>query len=108
MSSSRAQILEGAEQGAVPPENVEAALATAGVIPTPSEWQRFMATLLLWLGALLIGAGVIFFLAYNWDAMGRFAKFGLIEAVLATAVIAAWYAGPDTPAGKASLLVASL
>ena len=108
MTSSRAQILEWAEQGALPPESVDAALAAARVTPTSTGWRRFISALFLWLGALLIGAGVIFFLAYNWDAMGRFAKFGLIEGVLAAAVLAAWYAGPDTPAGKASLLVASL
>jgi uncharacterized membrane protein len=107
-ASARSHILEWAEQGAVPPENVRAALALAGATPDASEWRRFVSALLLWLGALLIAAGVIFFFAYNWHALGRFTKFGLVEGLLALSVIAAWIAGPDKAAGKASLAVASL
>ena len=107
-ASARSQILEWAEQGAVPPENVRAALALAGATPDASQWRRFVSALLLWLGALLIAAGVIFFFAYNWHALGRFTKFGLVEGLLAVSMIAAWTAGPDKAAGKASLLVASL
>jgi len=108
LRTSRAQILEWAEQGALPPDNVDAAFAAAGVTPGAADWQRFISSLLLWLGAVLVAAGVIFFFAYNWDAMGRFAKFGLIEAVLVMTVVAALVAGPDTAAGKASLLLAAL
>ena len=107
-ASARSHILEWAEQGAVPPENVRAALALAGATPDTSEWRRFVSALLLWLGALLIAAGVIFFFAYNWHALGRFTKFGLVEGLLTLSVIAAWIAGPDKAAGKASLAVASL
>jgi uncharacterized membrane protein len=107
-ASARSQILEWAEQGAVPPENVSAALALAGATPDASQWRRFVSALLLWLGALLVAAGVIFFFAYNWHALGRFTKFGLVEGLLAVSLVAAWIAGPDKPAGKASLLLASL
>jgi uncharacterized membrane protein len=104
----RSQILDWAEQGAIAPENVSAALALAGATPDASEWRRFVSALLLWLGALLIAAGVVFFFAYNWHALGRFTKFGLVEGLLTVSVIAAWIAGPDKAAGKASLLLASL
>ena len=107
-ASFRSQILEWAEQGALSPDDVAAALALAGATPDASQWRRFVSALLLWLGALLFAAGVIFFFAYNWHALGRFAKFGLVEGLLAASVIAAWIAGPDKPAGKASLLLASL
>lgn len=104
----RSQILDWAEQGAVAPENLGAALALTGATPDASQWRRFVSALLLWLGALLIAAGVIFFFAYNWHALGRFTKFGLVEGLLTISVIAAWIAGPDKAAGKASLLLASL
>jgi uncharacterized membrane protein len=107
-ASSRRQILEWAEQGALSTDNVAAALARAGATPDASEWRRFVSALLLWLGALLFAAGVIFFFAYNWHALGRFAKFGIVEGLLAVSVAAAWIAGPDRAAGKASLLLASL
>ena len=60
----------------------------------------FYRRLFLWLGALLLAAGVIFFFAYNWQALGRFAKFGLVEGLLAVAVAAAWIAGPDKPPAR--------
>ncbi|HXT69042.1 MAG TPA: DUF2157 domain-containing protein [Vicinamibacterales bacterium] len=105
---ARRVILEWAEQGAVPPEHIDRALALTGVTPGASEWRRFISALLFWLGALLFAAGVIFFFAYNWDALGRFAKFGLVEALLAASIVAAAVAGPDKTAGKAALLLASM
>lgn len=90
------------------PDNVGAALALAGATPDAGQWRRFVSALLLWLGALLLAAGVIFFFAYNWHALGRFAKFGLVEGLLVVSVVSAWIAGPDKTAGKASLLLASL
>lgn len=106
--STRSWILEWAEQGALPADSVAAALAATGATPDASEWRRFVSALLLWLGVLLLAAGVIFFFAYNWHALGRFTKFGLVEALLAVSVAAAWIAGPDRTSGKASLLLASL
>jgi uncharacterized membrane protein len=108
LHSARNQILEWAERGAISPGNVRASLAVSGATPDAAAWRRFVSALLLWLGALLFAAGVIFFFAYNWDAMGRFAKFGIIEGLLAAAVGAAWLAGPDKTAGKASLFLASM
>lgn len=104
----RSQILEWAERGVLAPENVGPALAQERATPGADEWRAFLSALLLWLGALLFAAGVIFFFAYNWADLGRLAKFGLVEALLAASVVAAWIAGPDKTAGKALLLLASL
>ena len=108
MKSKRAQILEWAEQGALPAANVEQALAVAGVTPDDARWRQFIGAVFLWLGALLFAAGTIFFFAYNWDAMGRMAKFGLAEALVIAAVVAALASRPGSAAGKASLLAAAL
>jgi uncharacterized membrane protein len=64
--------------------------------------------LLLWSGAVALAAAVVFFMAHNWNNLGRFAKFGLVELLLAAAVLAYWRLGPDRAAGKSSLLVASI
>ena len=108
MKSKRAQILEWAEQGAVPSANVEQALAVGGVTPDGARWQKFVGAIFLWLGAVLFTAGTIFFFAYNREAMGRMAKFGLAEALLLAAVVAALTARPGSAAAKASLLAAAL
>lgn len=106
---SRRQVLIGwMEQGRIAPENVQRALSVAGVFPSGSNWQRFLDQLLLWLGALMLAAGVIYFLAYNWNDLGRYAKFGLVEALIVAALIVIWRVGLESIAGKVTLLAASL
>jgi uncharacterized membrane protein len=108
VTSARKQIIDWAEQGRLQPGAVRDALALAGVTPDAARWRRFIDVLLLSLGSALIAAGVIFFLAYNWDGIGRFARFALVEGVLAASIAIAWYAGLEKPAGRAALLLASL
>lgn len=50
----------------------------------------------------------MFFVAYNWNEIGRFAKFGMVEALIALAVLAYWKFGVDTITGKLSLLLATI
>lgn len=42
------------------------------------------------LGVLLLAAGVIAFVAVNWQGIPRVAKLGAIIAAMAAAIIAAW------------------
>jgi uncharacterized membrane protein len=60
------------------------------------------------MGAVLLGAGVIFFFAFNWQAMGRFAKFALVEAPVLVALLFVWRIGLESIAGKAVLLAGAL
>ena len=55
-------------------------------------------------------AGVIFFFAYNWAKMGRFARFGLLEFGIAAATLAAWRIPriQEAALGFAALLVGAL
>jgi uncharacterized membrane protein len=104
----RGDVLAWADSGHITPENIPWALRTAGFTPGPADWRRFLDLLTLWLGAIFLSAGVIFFFAYNWKEMGRFAKFGIAEAALLAAVISSWRLGLERKTGKASLLVATL
>jgi len=104
----RGDILAWAEAGHITPENLPWALRLAGGTPGAGEWRRFLDLLALWLGAVFLAAGVIFFFAYNWKAMGHFAKFGIAEALLLAAVLSAWRLGLERISGKAALLVATL
>ena len=45
-------------------------------------WQQFLKILFLSLGAGFLLAGVIFFFAYNWDALHKFVKLGIIEGLV--------------------------
>ena len=106
--SVRRDILEWAEAGRIAPSAVLTALRVGGALPNASAWRRFVEQLLLWLGVVLITAGVGFFVAYNWQDLGRFEKLALVQGlVVATLVVVGWK-GLDRPAGKAALLGAAL
>lgn len=89
-------------------EDLEQALRIAGIIPDGKAWSRFLNTLFLILGSLLIVAGVIFFFAYNWASMHRLLKLGVVQAALLAAAFTASYLGFEKLSGKVSLLAASV
>lgn len=76
--------------------------------PDRPEWAHALRLFLLFAGIGLLVTGVIFFFAYNWAAMHRFAKLGVLEAGIAGAALFAWFRGLDDLVGKSMLLVASL
>lgn len=108
MTSERQALLEWAEEGRLRPPALRAAAELAGVIPAAAQWRRFADRLLLWGGAVLVAAGLIFFLAYNWQDLGRYAKFALAEGCIAAALLLVWKLGLDRAGGKAALLTAAL
>ncbi len=61
----------------------------AGIHTAPPDLARRLARLLILVGALLLGLGAIFWIAANWQQWGRMAKFGLLQAGLAGALLAA-------------------
>lgn len=108
MASPRDAVIDWAEQERIAPGVLPQALDVAGVTPDARAWKRFIESLLLSLGALLLAAGIIFFFAYNWQALGRFQKLALVQGLFAGAAATAWYYGPDRLAGRAALLLAAL
>ena len=108
MNSKREVLFDWMEQGHIAPENLQRALSVAGVYPSERNWRRFLDHLFLWIGTLMLAAGVICFFAFNWNDLDRFAKFGLVEALIVGALIGVWRLGLAHIAGKATLLAASL
>jgi uncharacterized membrane protein len=94
--------------GILDAEAYERALALAGITPDGAAWRRFLDWLLAGLGAALVLSGVIFFFAYNWADMHRFAKFAVLEATLLIGVALAWRLGPDSNGGRAALIGAAV
>ena len=66
------------------------AVEIAVVTPAPAEWRRFLSGTVAFLGAMLLLAGVITFVAYNWSRIGRFGKFALLELAIVATVLLAW------------------
>ncbi|TAK82870.1 MAG: DUF2157 domain-containing protein [Betaproteobacteria bacterium] len=102
------EILDWAQEGRLAARDVRKALEAGGALPSAADWRWFLDCLLLFTGVVLLAAGVVFFLAYNWRDLGRFAKFGLVELPLLATLAALWRLGLDRPAGKAALLLAAL
>lgn len=108
MTDTRHIVLDWVERKHIAVPDLARALAVAGALPSREEWRQFLDRLLLWMGTVLVAAGVIFFLAYNWKELGRFGKFALVEALVVAALLMFWRLGPDRSAGKAALFGAGL
>lgn len=102
------QLYELASAGHLNSKALNQALQKVGHIPGRQAWRRFLDRLLLILGALLLVSGVFFFFAYNWDALHRFARLGLVEAAILAAAGLAHYLGLQRLSGKVALLTAAL
>lgn len=81
---------------------------TTEAAPDAGQWRGFLETMALWLGVALCAAAAVCFVAANWDAMGRFARLGVMEAALVAAALVAWQLGVSRPAGQAALGLATV
>lgn len=85
--SKRRIIWHWLEQGLVEDVNHEKILHAGGVLPDKNQWRKFVEQILLWLGALAMVIAVLFFIAFNWDAMGRYLKFLLVEGLIVLVLV---------------------
>jgi len=108
MSDTRTEILEWIAQGRLQDDALPAALRLAGLHPDKKDWREFFNQLTLWLGVIFCATAVIFFFAYNWQAMGQFAKFGLVEILIVVSLVLCWRLDLNHVAGQATLLFATL
>ncbi|MCW8932291.1 MAG: DUF2157 domain-containing protein [Gammaproteobacteria bacterium] len=108
MFSRRQQIIEYIEKGSIPQDKIREALVTVKVTPGNQDWKHFIDSILLWFGGLALSFSMLFFIAYNWNEIGRFAKFAMVESVMILAIIAYWRLGSNSMTGKVSLVSATL
>jgi uncharacterized membrane protein len=108
MLNRRAEILNWAEQGRIEPDALPAILAENGITPSRRDWLVLFEHVTLWIGTLFLALAVIYFFAYNWDSMGRFAKFGLVELCIVGSLALGWRLDLNRPEGKACLVLTTL
>ncbi|MET0406667.1 MAG: DUF2157 domain-containing protein [Cystobacter sp.] len=96
-----------AKAGVLSPAALEQSSRLSVATPRPDAWRRFLSVALLGFGSMLVLSGVIFFFAYNWQALHRFGKLGLVLAAIAGACVAAWRLGEGL-AGQFALLFAAV
>jgi uncharacterized membrane protein len=88
------RVRAAAQAAALSPAALERALEIATATPDGADWRRFLTRALTLFGAALVLAGVVCFFAYNWDRIGRFGKFALIEAGIVAAALVGWWRLP--------------
>lgn len=92
---------------ALTPAEGDTALELAAAPPSGVTWGRFLDRALLAAGTMLVVVGVVFFVAYDWHALHRFEKLGLLATLFVSAVAAAIVLG-ESALGRASLFAATV
>ena len=75
-----------------------------GLLRPVSSWFSWARQMLLFFGSALVLAGIVFYFAYNWAAMGKFFKFGLIESGIIVCIVGSHLRGRTRLGGKVLLL----
>jgi uncharacterized membrane protein len=96
------------QQHALDAPAVQSALQRAGGQPDNAAWRHFAARFLHGAGLGALGAGVLFFVAANWQDYGVLGRFVLLQATLLASVGVALWRPPPSPVGQGALLLATL
>ncbi|PTQ90344.1 DUF2157 domain-containing protein [Agitococcus lubricus] len=109
MASARhkALLIQWLKQKQLAPDKSAEALAVADIRPPAHAWQGFIDKLLLINGAALLLVGILFFFAFNWQAITRFHKFAALELLIVVSVIA-YYRFSTRPSAHYLILAASV
>ena len=82
MSQARRTIEQLLYQGLLPLKNTEAAATHLEVYPSKRTWLMFFDKALLIIGTVALVLSLVFFIAYNWQNIGKMGKFALVEGAL--------------------------
>jgi len=102
------QILLWAESGSLSAQQVAQLAALSPLHAPRAAWLAAGARLCTLAGAVLLAGAVIFFFAYNWDALDRLAKLGLAVSAFVACVLVALRTRAGGLGWQAALLAAML
>ena len=105
---SRPLLARAGEQRVLSRKAIEAALDISGLRPNKNQWRQFGVLAMRFAAVLSLAAGAVFLVAFNWQDLGLYARFAMVEALLLAALIFAWVKGADQVAGKLALMLAVL
>ena len=92
----------------LPPPAIHLALQLTGLRPDAPAWRGFATTSLRAAGIGAVGAGILFFVAANWQDYGMLGRFALLQTSLVICIgLALWRAPPSLP-GQGALVLATL
>lgn len=87
-------------------EATQVALELTSARPSGAELRGFLVNVLQLAGVLSLAAGLVFFIAANWQDMGVTGRFALIQGVIVASVALALWKPPPHPLGRYALLMA--
>jgi hypothetical protein len=94
------------ERHALSGEHVALAFEVSGARPAAADVRRFAVRMLRLAGVLSLAAGVVFFVAANWDALAVVGRFALVESALVASAGLALFRPPPRATGRHALLLA--
>lgn len=103
-----AELVDLHEKHALSDQEYKLAIEWATKPPTRERWALFLRDWFLVFGVLLLVAGVIVFGAYNWQALPRLQKLGILQLLIAGAWMGSRLRHPDSVEGHCLLWAASL
>ncbi|MEQ1513202.1 MAG: DUF2157 domain-containing protein [Lysobacteraceae bacterium] len=104
--AEQVQLREWRRDGALDATTATAARKVLGPAPDAALWRWFLDRLALWLGVALCAAGVICFIAANWEHIGKFTRLYGMQALVIAAVAVAARLGLARLGGQAALWLA--
>ncbi len=106
MTAEQIQLREWRRDGALDAVATIAARTALGPARDAALWRWFLDRLALWLGVALCAAGVIYFIAANWDEIGKFTRLFGMQALMIAGVAVAARLGLARTGGQAALWLA--
>lgn len=83
-------------------------VGSASPLRPAAQWQAFLSTLGLFAAVVLLGCGLVFFFAYNWDELGRFTRLGIAAGALVLATGLTLCARPHSLAWRAGAVLVAI
>jgi hypothetical protein len=96
------------QQGVLSPSEYQTAVEWATQPPPRPRWAAYLRDWFLIFGIVCLVSGVIMFGAYNWQALHRFAKLGILQLLLLAAWLGSRLRGLHSKEGTALLWGASV
>ncbi|GFE82767.1 hypothetical protein GCM10011487_47670 [Steroidobacter agaridevorans] len=87
-------------------EATDVVLDLAAARPAPAEFRLFLVRVLQLAGVLSLAAGLVFFIAANWQDIGVTGRFALIQVVIVVSVALGLWKPPPHALGRYTLLMA--
>lgn len=94
--------------GRINPADFSAAQRALDLTPAARGWAQILTGTFAAAGLALLAAALVFAVAFNWDALGHFSRFALVQALVLLFGLAAWWRGVETVSGAAALFAAAL